>query len=298
MVNPSVETKKRISDSLKEYYSIQEHKDNLLKNLNKATKSRNSKTFKKQGETLSKNIRLGIVKSSKGRRLSEEHKQKVSQANKGKILSEDTKRKISEGVKNHLPSTSFKEGFHQKEETKNKISDGLKIAYQQGRKKNYMTGRHLSEETKKKISLGNLGKRKVSLEGKRHLSEIMREGGSIRARSFQNQKPNKPEKILIEIIKSNNLPFNYVGDGSIYFKGKNHSFNPDFLSKNPKHIIEVFGDYWHNLHKHSLKDKERLETYSKYGYKTLIIWEHELNPRWKTNLTREQLVNKIKEFIQ
>ncbi|GAH86571.1 unnamed protein product, partial [marine sediment metagenome] len=57
------------------------------------------------------------------------------------------------------------------------------------------------------------------------------------------KKPNKPEKIMINLIKKNNLPFNYVGNGQIIIEG----FCPDFLSKNPKQIIEVFGDYWHLL---------------------------------------------------
>ncbi len=102
-------------------------------------------------------------------------------------------------------------------------------------------------------------------------------------------RPNKPEKNMIDLIQKNNLPFNYVGSGNIWFRGKTMSFNPDFLSKNPKYIIELFGDYWHrNTQK---KDKERLATYSKYGYKTLVIWEHELK-------NTPQVVNKIKEFIK
>lgn len=101
-------------------------------------------------------------------------------------------------------------------------------------------------------------------------------------------KPNKPEKQIINLIKQNNLPFNYVGDGKIWFSNNNHSFNPDFLSKNPKHIIEVFGDYWH---KDTQKlDKERIRTYKKYGYKTLIIWEHELK-------NKDIVLNKIRKFI-
>ncbi len=105
-------------------------------------------------------------------------------------------------------------------------------------------------------------------------------------------KPNKPEKVMMGIIKENNLPFNYVGDGKMWFTGNNNQhFNPDFLSKNPKHIIELFGDYWHNREDKKKRDKERLKTYSKYGYKTLIIWEHELkNPI--------QVVNKIGRFIR
>jgi len=118
-----------------------------------------------------------------------------------------------------------------------------------------------------------------------------------RYKEAMNRKPNKPEIMLDTLIKENNLPFNYVGDGQVWIGG----FNPDFLSKNPKHIIEVYGDYWHanpniysDLTKGQLKqrdkDKRRLEAYSSLGYKTLIIWENELkNP--------QEVLDRIKRFI-
>jgi hypothetical protein len=104
-------------------------------------------------------------------------------------------------------------------------------------------------------------------------------------------KPNNPEKLMIKLIKENNLPFNYVGNGAIWFRGDNNIFNPDFLSKNPKHIIELFGDYWHNRGNSKKRDLIRLNTYAKYGYKTLVIWEHELK-------SPNQVIDKIKEFIK
>lgn len=102
---------------------------------------------------------------------------------------------------------------------------------------------------------------------------------------FNIRKPTSPERLIIRLIKENNLPFNYVGDGKIWFE----RFNPDFLSKNPKHIIEIFGDYWHKNTQE--RDKLRLETYNKYGYKTLVIWEHELKDL-------PSVLNKIQEFIK
>lgn len=38
----------------------------------------------------------------------------------------------------------------------------------------------------------------------------------------------------------------------------------------------MYGDYWHNLSVNKERDQRKLETYKKYGYETLIIWEHEL----------------------
>jgi very-short-patch-repair endonuclease len=101
-------------------------------------------------------------------------------------------------------------------------------------------------------------------------------------------KPNFPERQMIQIIKENNFPFNYVGDGKVVFDG----FNPDFLSKNPKHIIEVFGDYWHRKEVYGKRDKRRTSAYTSLGYKTLVIWEHELKEPQKVV---EKIINFIKE---
>ncbi|MHA1437862.1 MAG: DUF559 domain-containing protein [Promethearchaeota archaeon] len=89
-----------------------------------------------------------------------------------------------------------------------------------------------------------------------------------------NITPNKKE---IYLTKSLNYLFpneyKFVGDGQFIIGG----FNPDFININgQKKIIELFGDYWHNRPGAKERDKLRLKTYKKYGYKTLIIWEKEL----------------------
>ncbi len=183
------------------------------------------------------------------------------------------------------------------EETKMKMSKSHRG------KPSGMIGKYHSIKTKNKMSIVHLGKRNSikhnkniskSRQGIKFSKKTKRRMSDAAVQRFKegvyNLKPNKPEKILIEIIKENNLPFNYVGDGMIWFKGFGHSFNPDFLSKNPKHIIELFGDYWHNLPNVKEKDKKRLQTYSKYGYKTLVIWENELK-------NKQEIINKINSFI-
>ena len=180
-----------------------------------------------------------------------------------------------------------------------KISIGLKKAYLEDRKippskiegVSKKTGETIRRRYREgKIKHWSKGLTKHTDKRIMKYSKMMLEGGAIKAMRGLNLKPNKPERILNEIVKKNNLPFNYVGDGGIWFKGKNHSFNPDFLSKNPKHIIEVFGDYWHNIPKAKKRDIERIETYSKYGYKVLVVWEHELKDP-------AQVLNKIQNFI-
>lgn len=99
-----------------------------------------------------------------------------------------------------------------------------------------------------------------------------------------NQRPSLPEKQVIQIIEINNLPFNYTGDG----KETIYGFNPDFLCENKKYIIEVYGEYHHNLPKGKERNKRRIKAYNLLGYKLLVIWSKELqNPQKVT----EKIVN-------
>ena len=175
-------------------------------------------------------------------------------------------------------------GKKHSDKTKIKIGLSNKGKHNNSRENSPMWGKHHSEETIKKIIESN--RKKGNYE---RISERMKNGGALKSRMANRISPNKPEKLMIDLIEKNNMPFNYVGDGKVWFEGETQSFNPDFLSKNPKHIIELFGDYWHK--NTQIKDKERLDTYHKLGYKTLVIWEHELK---NTN----QIIEKIKEFIK
>jgi len=211
-----------------------------------------------------------------------------------KIVSKETRLNMSKVRKGKVP-------YITNETINKKISDTWKRKYKEGFV-NFMKGkkrpdfkviRNNPEIEKKRINAMKKSPNTIqnNKKLKEKLSKLMKNGGALKARKGNKFLPNKPETILINLIEKHNLPFNYVGDKKIWFKGENHSFNPDFLSKNPRHIIEVFGDYWHNLPKTKIMDKERLETYSKYGYKTLIVWEHELtNPN--------QIINKINKFME
>lgn len=93
--------------------------------------------------------------------------------------------------------------------------------------------------------------------------------------SFEGRKisPNKPKTTLQKLLKHLfNNKYKFVGGGYTWIGG----FNPDFINFKSKKIIEMYGDYWHNLKNAKKKNKLRLKTYKKYGYKTLIIWEKEL----------------------
>lgn len=134
-----------------------------------------------------------------------------------------------------------------------------------------------------------LGKTKENSELARKSSERMKNGGALKARKANKSRPNKPETIIINLIKQYNLNFIYVGNSKKWFKGETQSFNPDFINEDKKKIIEFFGNYWHKNTQED--DRNRLKTYSQYGYKTLVIWGNELK-----NL--DEIKNKISNFTK
>ncbi len=178
-------------------------------------------------------------------------------------------------------------------------------------KNNHMYGRENkwgkhTEQAKKSIGLKNKGikkpwlaERNRKIKGWKHKPETIklmkktRKGISYwtpetakKVGSILRIHPNKPEKIIEDLMKMRDLPYIFVGNGKFAIE----TFNPDFINCNgQKKIIELFGDYWHNLPKIKERDIRRLIAYSKYGYKTLIIWEHELKDM-------ESVENRIKEF--
>lgn len=90
------------------------------------------------------------------------------------------------------------------------------------------------------------------------------------------KRPTGAEAKLIEIIEKNALPFKYVGNGQQVIAG----LCPDFVHNGDRMVIEVFGDYWHSEKNPKLTWNRTVEgrkkIFSKAGYRTLIIWEHEL----------------------
>ena len=92
------------------------------------------------------------------------------------------------------------------------------------------------------------------------------------AKGFINKPESELEAILKELF---NDRFEYVGNYPTVGKWK-----PDFIDRENKLIIELFGDYWHSEKKQKLTEEqhiqERVDLFKSYGYGTLIVWEKEL----------------------
>ena len=227
---------------------------------------------------------------------SEEYKQSIrGKGNSfyGRKHTEESKRKIKE---NHIYLKGKDHASFGKHIWKNKNHPRGMLG-----KKGYWTGRKRDDATIDKIRKSNLG-RKASYETIKKMKiahknnwenlEFIEKWKKGMIRFKENVVyPTTPESILIGLIKKNNLLYEYVGDGKFWI----NKFNPDFISQTEKLIIEVFGDYWHNRDDIKKRDSERINAYSKGGYRTLIIWEHELIELKKQLIEEQIIIDKIKD---
>ena len=167
-----------------------------------------------------------------------------------------TKTKISKALKGKhtSPATEFKKGEHNSPETEFR--------------KGHIAGHSFTTEKLKKLW--------SNPEYKNKTIKAMCKG--------RNNKINKKEQKLYTIL--------YLLFGNKYRYNKTtviYGLVPDFIDDKNKKIIELYGDYWHNLPKTKKRDKNRIGIYSLQNYRTLIIWEHELK-------NESELIKKILEF--
>jgi hypothetical protein len=202
----------------------------------------------------------------------EEHKRKIAIALTGK---KHTPEHVEHNRLSHL-------GQKHTEEWKLRHSQQLK-------------GRKLTAEQRLKLSKALKGIRKRIIpprtpEWRRKIGEANRRrwvrpgfAERILSRLRSQAKPTKAELLLQDILNTN-FPneWKYVGDGKVLIEKR----NPDFINCNGKKlVIELFGEYWHEVSEEIAK----LEFYLKYGFRCLVIWQHELKEPKK-------VIEKVKAF--
>lgn len=88
-------------------------------------------------------------------------------------------------------------------------------------------------------------------------------------RKINNRKINKVERKLWKILGES---FAYNGCGPKKIAGK----CPDFIDESRKIIVECYGNYWHKADTLK-KTLDRINLFAEAGYKTVIVWENEVN---------------------
>ena len=239
-----------------------------------------------------------------GKKTSEETKKKMSKSHKQLlILNSKIKEKLINNLKSGLGKTK---GIPLSESHKKKISNSHKgkmpknigLLLEKGKQFYFQKGlKHTQESLEKqkqtKIKNGTY-KKPCSEKHKLKLSNLMKERIKI-IRKNMKVRLNKPESSLYNLIKDNSIALDFVGDGTFWVNNK----NPDFINREQKLIVEVFGDYWHNpLKNQTLKNHQTvcgtIEHYEKFGYKCLILWEREVKD-YKNNFVIERLSDFINQ---
>ena len=233
------------------------------------------KTGKKNpmfGKTLSKEARQKISLANTGRKFSEESRKKMSLSQKGKKLSDTAKKNISEAKKGKKNPMYGKKG-----------------------KDNPFFGRHHTEEVRKQKSIQS-----KEFANRPEVKEAQRE---VLRKSRHNQvKPNKQELKIKKILTESKIEFSMF----VNVKYSHLQHEADFLIK-PNKIIEFNGTYshadprkykpgdkiWSKVAKDIWKkEKIMLDKLKKQDYKTLVIWEMDLEK------DTENIVKKILKFAK
>jgi very-short-patch-repair endonuclease len=108
---------------------------------------------------------------------------------------------------------------------------------------------------------------------------------TLAARRGAHARPTRPEKVVWELL--NDLApgdWLYNGDGRerVVVARK----IPDFVCRRTQSLVEVFGSYYHQ----GQDPRTRIDLFAKSGYRTFVIWEHELR-------NREAVRARLAEFV-
>lgn len=255
------EVKRKVSEAKRRLYAKRKifPWNKGKKGLQKATpeqieKNRRASVAKWQNPEFRKKTSRAISIALKGKPKSEEHKKHLSQVLRGRRCS---------------PRTEFKRG-EVPQETIKKAAEG--------RRRKFLEDQAYRTEV---IERGTKEIRKVNSD-----PELTK----MRMKAL-HKRPSKPERKILNLIESSNLPFRYVGDGDLII-GK---LNPDFVSLHNSKVIEVFGRFYHDPEKSFFdvdwkRQKEgRIAYFKQFGYDCLIIWDDELGDE-------KGVVERIKSF--
>jgi len=155
-------------------------------------------------------------------------------------------------------------------------------------------GKHHTKEAIEKNRQKHLGKRNPNY-GKSRPPEVREKIRKSNIKAYKkpevwknwlrgtSRRPTTPERRLIEIIEKHKYPLTYVGNGKFNVE----NMCPDFVHLCEKKVVEVFGNYWHDIS----EAEERVENFRKYGYQCLIIWENEIYDN------EEKVIKNLEAFL-
>ena len=209
---------------------------------------------------------------------------------KGKPRSIETRKKISTAMKGR--PTPWTTGVSPSAETRRKIS------LSHLGKKTWNTGKRtgpLLQATRDKISakLTGIVRKPISLDTKQKVSEnskrMRREKDPVVA-ALELQRLHssivgkvlcgtKPEWEVFRLL-TKVFPRQFVINLNKFPIGGKY---PDFICRKHRIVVEMFGIYWHGEKRTGQtrvqQETNRKKHFTKFGYKTVVVWEDEINER-------------------
>ena len=238
-----------------------------------------------------------------------DHKRKISNSLKGRKQSQETRdkrsksrRRISRETRVCVCGNKFecRVTSTQKFCSRSCVSKGKKLTQEAKDKiSKGNTGKKRTQEMKDKISKGNTGKHRTNEAREKQKQAQIKRWSDPEYREVHSQamleglkaSPNYPEQLLFDML--NRL---FPGKYLLNVKGEHIKLNnkrPDIVNLKDKKLIEHYGCKWHgdlefwklnkitevnglSLKEIHVKDKVRLDSFRKLGWKPLIVWNHEL----------------------
>lgn len=244
-------------------------------------------------------FKKGALNPNFGRHISDEMREKLRRANLGKHHTFETIEKIRQSklgsfnpnFETHLSNETRKKisqaglGRHHTPETIERIRRTQSTPEAKERCRQVNLGKCCSPEVREKIRLAN--STVESIEKHRERSKRLFEDPEyLRKMANGLQSKTKPEKYIERILQAlypNEFKYNGQFDCGITID----RLTPDFVNVNgKKQVIDVHGSYYHK----GEDVNERMARYAKYGYSSLIVWEHELK-------NEKAVVQRIVEFV-
>ena len=239
------------------------------------------------GHECTEDTKQKISEATTGQTRSEEVREQMSRSATGRVASSETRSRMSTSMielwkdPEYLAKMKKRLGRPSSEETNQKIAHSLQTAISEA----YKNDPTYSKRVSKGVTATMLRKWQDP-----EFVQCWSEGMS-KAMSRVSQGPNNSEQQLQSILDSH-FPgeWEYVGDGKVWFGGR----NPDFINVNSKkQVIEMFGVYWHDtdLFPDRPTEEELTVHYKKYGIDCLIFWEYDI---WD----EENVVARVKELMR
>lgn len=262
-----IETGRKISEKAIQRWSNPDFKDRMRIILSNAQKELHKRGYKTKLE-IDRNIReKAIVKQR------ETIKKKVE---KGEWAKWRIGQKHSIKSKSKMKETISNNHKNNPEYFKTICSKGGKISQERRKNTNFYKN-HPVSNTQREQTRKTLRAKWNDVEFVKYMVYRMR--NSILPTSY--------ERRIGKIIKKNNLPYEYTGNGSFLIG----FLNPDFVNTNGEKIcIEVYHDYWKIK---SFGSEEKYQTWrnkwlSKYGWNAIYLNDNDIKG------TDEEIVKKIR----